>query len=683
MAEVIGERGLNLDRSSFQIGFDEVAKLVSERQMKDEKFGKIIEAYVAGVNARADQLTDSEFPTEYRKLGVRPRRFTALDIIRISYSKNMVLTDPYTELRLSRTHAKLPPDIFNQLFPWLPRYDEPAQVFGPTTGLMPNQPKAKAVISLDEIARDPLRNSWVRGRPDSGSNAWVVSADRTSDGSPIIANDYHIHFHLPGLYMPMALNLGGRPFLGATIPGQPGVSSGTNGKVGFGFVAALVDTSDWYRLKTNPGNPNEYLWNGKFRSFDVVKKSVKVRGGSDVELVKRVSVAGPMIPAIRNSKGVVTELAYRWAGREGRNFLLPSLRLPFLESAEECGKEDFVINLGWFVFTCVDSKGRQGVWVTGRIPKRKLHNDPRLLSPATSDEDIWQEFIEPENNPSLFPVTDFIGLGNQKVMSNRGPYYLGWNFSPPVRALRMNSLFSGKTNLSLEDVANGQADIEDSRTELVRGKVLKLAQRFQGSAVNQCESRILDEVAKWDGRFERESYQARLFNSWLRSIHVKLWRNWIGDEQTFEWPNVWRTVELLTEAKESSVWKPFGGREMFVSSVLSDICKLVFRQDASKLEAYQWQLASRPMFKSLTGDVHPEMDKLRVAGSGFSLFSQTGDHGTVFRWIAKVSDPPEFRFSSIGGVDGDPDSIWSTNWSAQWSDRELFELVPQKGNVNE
>lgn len=555
MAELIGERGLHLDRSSFQIGFDDVAKLVSERQMKDERFGKIIEAYVAGVNARADQLTDSELPSEYKKIGVRPRRFTPLDIIRISYSKNMVLTDPFTELRLSRTHAKLPPEIFNQLFPWLPRHDEPAQVFGPTTGSMPKQPKAKPVISLDEIPRDPLRNSWVRGRPDSGSNAWVVTAERTSDGKSIIANDYHIHYHLPGLYMPMALDLNGRPFLGATIPGQPGVSGGTNGKVGFGFVAALVDTSDWYRLKTNPRDSNEYLWNGKFRTFEVVKKSVNVRGGSSVELVRRVSAAGPMIPAIRDSKGVVTELAYRWAGREGRNFLLPSLRLPFLESAEECGKEDFVINLGWFVFTCVDTEGRQGVWVTGRIPKRKLNNDPRILSLATSDEDIWQEFIEPENNPSLFPVTDFVGLGNQKVMSNRGPYYLGWNFSPPVRALRMNALFSGKTNLSLDDVANGQADIEDSRTELVRGKILKYAKRFQGSTAHRCESRILEEVAKWDGRFERESYQARLFNSWLRSIHVKLWRNWIGDERTFEWPNVWRTVELLSEPTEGAIWR--------------------------------------------------------------------------------------------------------------------------------
>jgi acyl-homoserine lactone acylase PvdQ len=38
MAELIGERGLHLDRSSFQIGFDDVAKLVSERQMKDERF---------------------------------------------------------------------------------------------------------------------------------------------------------------------------------------------------------------------------------------------------------------------------------------------------------------------------------------------------------------------------------------------------------------------------------------------------------------------------------------------------------------------------------------------------------------------------------------------------------------------------------------------------------------------
>lgn len=682
MAELIGERGLNLDRSSYMIGYDEIAKRASQNQMLDARISRIIEAYTAGINARVDQLTDAQLPSEYQKLRVRPRRFTPLDVVRISYLKNMVLTDPFTELRLSRTHAKLPAEVFDQMFPWLPGHDEPAQLFGPTTAKMPKRPKAISAISLDEIPSDPLRNSLVRGRSDSGSNAWGISSDRSSDGKSMIANDYHIHYHLPGLYMPMAFNLNGKQFLGATIPGQPGLSAGTNGKVGFGFVAALVDTSDWYRLKLNSKTPSEYLWNGKFRKFEVAQKTLKVRGGADVQIEKRVSEAGPMIPAIRNSKGEVIELAYRWAGRAARDFVLPSLRLPDVESAEECGSEDITTNLGWFVLTCVDANGRQGIWVTGRIPKRSLASDPRILTVATSDKDIWHDFLEPKSNPSIFPVNGFYAMGNQKIMSNRGPYYLGWNFSPPMRAMRMNALFAEKKNVTLEDVVNGQADIEDSRTEIVRGPLLQLAKQFERDP-NQCEGRIISEIRAWDGRFEKESYRALLFNAWITSIHKKLWRSWLGDENTFEWPNRWRTVELITEANESDVWKPYGGRKKFVSSVLSEICKNVFGNDLAKISSFQWQRASRPIFTSLSGDVPAEVDKLRVAGGAFSLFSQAGDHGTVFRWVAKVTDPPEFKFSSIGGIDGDPSSPWSTNWSLDWSNRQLYDVFPRIGDLND
>lgn len=678
LAELIGERGVSLDRSSFQFGYDEIAKQATQRLRLNERSRKIVEAYVAGINARSDQLSESQLPLEYRKLGIRPRRFSALDVIRISYARGFILTDPYAELRLSRTHAKLAPELFNTLFPWPPEREEQAQLFGPTTAKMPRLPKAKVAISLDEIPRDSLINTWVRSRPDTGSNAWVIGVNQSSDGKPIIANDYHNHYHLPGLYIPMVLSLDGKQFVGVTIPGQPGISAGTNGKVGFGYVASLVDIADWYRLKTDPKDPNKYLWNGKYLTFETVKKTIGVRGGSPIKIEKRISRAGPMIPALRNQQGVVTELAYRWAGRVPTKAILSSLELPLFESAEQCGNPDFIDSLMGLVFTCVDTAGRQGVWVTGPIPRRKDGIEPRILNEATSDKDVWHGLIETKRNPSIFPVKEFTPLGNQKIMSNNGAYYLGWNFSPPIRAIRMNTIFSGRKNIELEDVVRGQADIEDARTAAVRGSLLELTRRNQN--LNQCESQTVSEIASWNGEFERDSYRARLFNRWLESIHAKLWQSAIGEESTFQWPTRWRTIELILEPNESSIWKVYGGRQRFVSSVLNEICRVTFANDVNKLKTYQWQLASRPTFKSVSGEIPKELEKLRVAGSTFSLFSQSGDHGTVFRWVAKVADPPDFRFSAIGGIDGDPSSPWSTNWSVDWSNRELYNVNAPKGD---
>lgn len=683
LAELIGERGLELDRSAFQFGFDELAQKSYRQQISDTRLRGILEAYVDGINSRIDQLSNSELPTEYRKLGIRPRKFTSMDIVRISYSKNALLLDPFVELRLSRTHTKLPPEIFEEVFPWPLRHNEEAQLFGRVTTKMPARPKSKAVISLDEIPRDSLRNTWVRSRPDTGSNAWAIGTAQSADGRSLIANDYHMHFHLPGLYIPFGLNVNGQVTLGASVPGQPGIFGGSNGKVGFGFVASLVDTSDWYRLKISPRDPNMYFWNGKYRKFKVEKKIINVRSAGTAELVRRTSAAGPMIDGLRNSVGESVPLAYRWAGKQARNFLLPPVNLPKISSSEACGEDEMITNLGWFVFTCVDISGRQGVWVTGPIPKRNLRSDPRILSEATSDKDIWHNFIEVENNPSVFPVQGFVALGNQKIISNHGPEYIGWNFSPPIRAIRMNALFSERQNVSLDDVESGQADIKDSRTDAVREKLIELSGKAGFLEKHHCERRIRSEVIEWDGDFDRESYRARLFNEWLKRIHSKLWTLWIGEQNTFEWPSAWRTIELLTAEVESRIWKLPGGRENTVSAVLSEICADTFANDVGKIPEYQWQFVSRPTFRSLFGQVHPDMKKLRVAGGAFSLFSQMGDHGTVFRWVAKVKSPPDFKFAALGGIDGDSESLWSTNWSTAWSNRELISVVPPVGLENE
>src|SRR5260370_35816194 len=54
------------------------------------------------------------------------------------------------------------------------------------------------------------------------SNNWVIAGRRTASGKPFLAGDVHLEINrLPNLWYEQALQIGGRQFFGAPLPGLP------------------------------------------------------------------------------------------------------------------------------------------------------------------------------------------------------------------------------------------------------------------------------------------------------------------------------------------------------------------------------------------------------------------------------------------------------------------------------
>ena len=66
--------------------------------------------------------------------------------------------------------------------------------------------------------------------------------------------------------------------IGAGEPSLPGVAVGHNERVGFGFTIVGIDQQDLYVEETNPANPNEYRWQGKWEKMRVEREQIKVKG---------------------------------------------------------------------------------------------------------------------------------------------------------------------------------------------------------------------------------------------------------------------------------------------------------------------------------------------------------------------------------------------------------------------
>src|SRR3546814_18862144 len=77
---------------------------------------------------------------------------------------------------------------------------------------------------------DAWRDLGANWAASGGSNAWVLSGDRTETGKPILANDPHLGMGAPGVWYLARIATPNGTLAGATPPGLPFLILGHNGK---------------------------------------------------------------------------------------------------------------------------------------------------------------------------------------------------------------------------------------------------------------------------------------------------------------------------------------------------------------------------------------------------------------------------------------------------------------------
>lgn len=683
LSEVIGRRGLGFDEYVFVMNLEELAIQALRDLESDPLTHEMIRHYLAGINARIDELEANEslISSEFRSRGLKPRRFSSLDIVRLGFARSVGQFDPFSELRLSLSRVKMGEEMFDEMFPW-PHSDQTPVPLFKDAKVQPKRPPAGApAIARDEFPLDRLRGTWIRGRDSTGSNAWTHAPASTSDGKSYLANDFHVHFRLPGLYLPMQMSTPEVDFLGGSIAGQPGLINGSNGRVAVGFVASMADAGDWYRLRTHPSDPMKYRWNGGWKKFEQQSRTIRVLGGKSVEVSRRRSEAGLMVPALRDrsGKGKRIEAAYRWTGFSYSRPMQAAVRLFDLRETKDCGAPEILQNLGWLVLTCIDDQGRSGYWIAGQSPHRSLKSDPRLIQWAERDEDVWQGVSPVSENSASYPAEAGWPLANQMSLSNKSGNYIGWNFSPPFRAMTLEKRLHERLGKKwdLDSITQVQSDISDERFVMVKDELVRIGRPFLNSD-GTCERTFVEEITKWDGLMRADSLGATLAISWLRHITIQLARAWYGEAADIAEPfSQWQVVRAIRAPRDFKVWKLSDGRvdkEEFIRGVLVKVCRTRFNKLSTQPEEYHWGRINRPRFSSLTGDLPEKTANLRLAGSVFSLFSQGGDHGTILRAVMKVSNPPEYYFAAPDGTDGDPMSPLSSVWAKTWEARSVMRL---------
>ena len=452
LSEIFGAGMLELDREARRLRIERIAEAHAATLPAPDR--AVLAAYARGVNFFIER-NRSRLPLEFTLLGYEPRPWRVADSVLIGLFMYRMLTTTWPqELQKSR--------------------------------LLAGGDAAKVAVLFPSRAGTEVQ---------PGSNAWVLAGSRTATGKPILANDPHLEWSLPTIWLRVHLKAPGLDVTGAAIPGLPCVIIGHNDRIAWGVTNLQFDVQDFFieKLDTQLGR---YEYRGASEQARIERDLIPVKGGRPVEFTQLVTRHGAVV---REGNQYV---ALRWAAGEPGSFAFPFLDLDRARNFEE-----FTSALARYPgpgqnFVYADVDGNIGYQATGRLPVRRNHDGDVPVDGASGNFE-WDGFIPFDKLPRVYnPPAGLIVTANQNPFPADYPYRVSGNFASPYRAGRIRELLAQRTGWRPDEMLPVQTDIR-SEFLLFVGREIVAAYMRRG-VNNPAVAEAIELLRKWDGRVDQD-----------------------------------------------------------------------------------------------------------------------------------------------------------------------------------
>ena len=504
LAALFGEGALDIDKVMHVLGLSRAA--ARDWQTLSPATRALLSAYADGVNAYV-ATHRGRLPVEFTVLGVEPRPWTPVDSL--TWGKLMALNlslNHAFEILRSHLIAKLGEPAARRL---MSPYPASAPVIVPPgahgyADFAAPRPSRTGLAALPALAMvSGSGTAW-------GSNGWVVAGSRTASGHPLLANDTHLGLQMPSIWYQVGLHGGSYDEVGFSFPGMPLVVIGHNQRIAWGITNLCADVQDLYIEKLDdPASPRRYQFENAWRDLDVRREAIAVKGKPKVSVEIRETLHGPIV------NGVIPELkgsppvALRWPALAGTRLLdaLAAVNLATDWPSFHRALADWDTPSVNFVYADVD--GHIGYQSTGRIPVRAAGHQGLVPVPGWDGRSEWQGFIPYEEMPKLLdPPSGFIVTANNKVVGDDYPHFIAYDMADPYRAQRITQLLAAGHRFTRESLRAIQAETLGLPAAALRPWLLAVP------PAGESERKALDEVRRWDLRYEPESVGASVYEVW-------------------------------------------------------------------------------------------------------------------------------------------------------------------------
>jgi len=494
------------------LGMPEKSQLVLDKG--DPAILATLQAYADGVNAWIAQC-GKKLPPEFRILGYDPEPWTMIDITNIIgfIGWDLASSNLSTEISNYKLGRKLGAEKAAELIADWNMVDEVVfpdfKLDDKLTG------KALEAISsmekLEELGIVTL----------SGSNNWAVSGNRSETGKPILSNDMHLGFNVPGFWMQVHQVIPGKlNVTGVIFPGEPFIIAGHNDRIAWGMTNLSVDDIDLF-VETVDTTGNNYLYNGEWLPFRDVEHTLKMTDDSAQTRVIRYTHHGPVISGMQKIDDAVLSMC--WSGYDYSD----EIKAVYL--LNRAGNwDEFRTALSHFRaisqnFAYADVDGNIGLNTGGGVPVRKGTG----LLPRRGDtgEYEWKGYVPFELLPSSFnPDEGFISSANQRTVDRNYPFYISGEFSMPYRIMRIREMAAREQMLGIEDFKQMITDNHSAYAMMLTPFILKGAEAL--SAPGETEKKAIEELKGWNYAMDASLVAPTLFEF----IRMEMARQLLGDE---------------------------------------------------------------------------------------------------------------------------------------------------------
>jgi penicillin G amidase len=345
-----------------------------------------------------------------------------------------------------------------------------------------------------------------------GSNNWVVSGKLTASGRPILSNDPHRTVNIsPSLRYIVHLVSPGWNVIGSTEAGSPGVEGGHNERIGFGWTIFGMDQEDLYVEALNPTDSLSYKTDTGWAQMTVEKSTFHVKGAPDQVVDLKFTRHGPVLwEDLATHRALALRSVLADPGTAGYLGALTMDRVKNWNEFEEAVK---VWRSPTHNIVYADVDGNIGEHSVGLEPLRK--NFTGLMPEPGTGGYEWGPWIPTSELPHQFnPERGFIASANQKMIPDKYPYKVGYEWTDPDRFNRITELLrqgvDEKHKFTVEDMERIQNDVSPLPARALVNLLREESTPSQDAAAQM--------LLGWDGATTRESAPAALYELWLFNL---------------------------------------------------------------------------------------------------------------------------------------------------------------------
>jgi len=652
LSEVVGEATVPVDRWMRVLGMRRAAERGVDLLQPDVL--SALTAYTAGVNARINQ---GRLPLEFTILRHKPEPWNLVDSLSWQKMMSWMLSVNWeSELLRARLIDRLGPDQAAELEP---------DYFDRCPTIMPEGiDYANVGQAALKKAADARSFTGPPAEAGVGSNNWTLSDARTESGSPLFANDMHLAMNIPCIWYENHIEGGEIAATGVSLPGFPGIISGHNGRVAWGYTNGFDDVQDLYleRIQRLEDGRVQYEFKGEWLEAEVIHHDIKIKGAESVTEEVIITHHGPIINLLDGYPGGDGDehpLALRWTSLEPEgtvNTIIHLLRAGDCHQFHEALR-DWVSPLQNVVYADVD--GNIAYSHPGHVPVR-ARGDGSVPVPGWSGDYEWLGYIPFEELPHLLnPERGYIITANNRIVDDDYPYFLTRdNMVGADRAARISELIAAQEKIGVDYVKKMQFD----QMSVVAREVISYLRDLDVSDSPRLTA-VLDLISLWDGRLLSGSAAAAVYQVFMRRMIFLTLQDKLGDlvvhyagkgplpgfaETTLFGFRAWMWLEK-TLAVADSHWFDLGGGEK-----RDDVMRLALQESADFLTAelganmqdWSWGRLHKITYAHTLGAVKP-LDRLFNRGP----FPLGGDGSTIWQAHTTLHDlsestvvAPPFRF---------------------------------------